>query len=46
MAGSWRTSLAFKEAHKARLVILTKDIEKKEQGIELVPAWKWLLTDR
>jgi hypothetical protein len=26
-----------------KLIILTKDIEKKESGIEFIPLWKWLL---
>lgn len=38
--------LEFKEffGKKAKkLIILTKDFEKKEEGIEFIPLWKWLL---
>ena len=36
----------FKEKYKSkvkRLLIITKDIEKRENGIEFIPLWKWLL---
>ena len=26
-----------------RLILLTKDIEKKEESIEFLPLWKWLI---
>lgn len=33
-----------KEFEKTRkLLILTKDVEKKEKGIEFIPLWKWLV---
>ncbi len=33
-----------KEFNKTkRLVLLTKDLEKEEQGIKFIPLWKWLL---
>jgi len=33
-----------KEFKKAKeLILLTKDTEKKEQGIKFIPLWKWLL---
>lgn len=33
-----------KEFRKTKkLILLTKDTEKKEQGIEFIPLWKWLL---
>lgn len=32
----------FKEKVK-RLVIITKDVEKEEEGIKFIPLWKWLL---
>jgi len=38
--------LEFKEEFKAKakqLVLLTKNTEKKEQGIWIMPLWKWLL---
>ncbi|MBS3176718.1 ATP-binding protein, partial [Candidatus Woesearchaeota archaeon] len=25
------------------IIILTKDLEKKEKGIHFIPLWKWLL---
>ena len=34
----------FKEKFKVKkMLILTKDVEKKEKGIEFIPLWKWLL---
>ncbi len=38
--------LEFKKEFKARtkeLLLLTKDTERKEMGVKLVPLWKWLL---
>ncbi|MEA3379134.1 MAG: hypothetical protein U9Q69_05890 [Nanoarchaeota archaeon] len=37
--------LDFKKEFKKtkKLIILTKDLEKKEKGIEFIPLWKWLL---
>ncbi len=37
--------LEFKQEFKKtkEMLILTKDIEKKEQGILFIPLWKWLL---
>ena len=37
--------LDFKENFKKakKLIILTKDVEKKEKGIDFIPLWKWLL---
>ncbi len=33
-----------KEFKKTKeLIILTKDVEKKEKGIKFIPLWKWLL---
>ncbi len=39
--------LDFKKKFKKtkRIMILTKDTEKKEKGIEFVPLWKWLLAN-
>jgi predicted AAA+ superfamily ATPase len=37
----------FKDEYKTKtkqLVIITKDLEKKEDNIHFVPLWKWLLT--
>lgn len=35
-----------KEFNKTKeLIILTKDLEKKENGIKFIPLWKWLLTN-
>ncbi len=28
------------------LILLTKDLEKKEKGIKFVPLWRWLLNER
>ena len=27
------------------LVIITKDLEKQENGIKFIPLWKWLLVN-
>jgi len=37
--------LDFKNKFKKtkKLIILTKDLEKKEKGMEFIPLWKWLL---
>ena len=37
--------LEFKKEFKKtkELILLTKDLEKKEKGINFVPVWKWLL---
>ena len=37
--------LDFKNKFKKtkELIILTKDLEKKEKGINFIPLWKWLL---
>ncbi|PIU20949.1 MAG: ATPase [Candidatus Diapherotrites archaeon CG08_land_8_20_14_0_20_34_12] len=37
--------LEFKEKFRKtkKLIILTKDLEKKEEGINFIPLWKWLL---
>ncbi|MEK6857115.1 MAG: ATP-binding protein [Nanoarchaeota archaeon] len=37
--------LEFKSAFKktSELILLTKDTEKKEKGIQFIPLWKWLL---
>jgi uncharacterized protein len=37
--------LEFKKEFKQckELIILTKDLEKKEKGIKFIPLWKWLL---
>jgi len=37
--------LEFKREFKKtkELIIITKDMEKKEQGIQFMPLWKWLL---
>ncbi|MFQ5620258.1 MAG: ATP-binding protein [Candidatus Nanoarchaeia archaeon] len=36
--------LEFKKKFKnAELMVLTKDTEKKEEGIKFIPIWKWLL---
>lgn len=38
--------LEFKEKFKSKtreLFLLTKDTERSEQGVQLVPLWKWLL---
>ena len=32
-----------KENKKARLILLTKDLEKQESGVSFIPLWKWLL---
>ncbi len=32
----------FKEKVKS-LIVITKDIEKEEEGIKFIPLWKWLL---
>lgn len=39
--------LEFKNEFKKtrRLIILTKDLEKKEKGVFHIPLWKWLLED-
>lgn len=29
----------------SKLILLTKDLEKKEKGIHFIPLWKWLLTN-
>lgn len=37
----------FKEAYKSKvkqMIVITKDVEKKEEGIEFIPLYKWLLT--
>jgi predicted AAA+ superfamily ATPase len=31
------------EFPEAKLFLITKDIEDKKEGIELIPLWKWLL---
>ena len=38
--------LEFKQKFKKtkKLVIITKDTEKKEKGINFIPLWKWLIT--
>ncbi len=36
----------FKETYKSKvkqMIVITKDIEKKEEGIEFIPLYKWLL---
>jgi predicted AAA+ superfamily ATPase len=33
----------FNKRFKARLVLLTKDVEKKQDGVSFIPLWKWLL---
>ncbi len=39
-----KSLLEFKKEFKNRdLIILTKDIEKKEKGVRFVPLWKWML---
>jgi len=37
--------LEFKEKHKNinKVIIITKNLEKKEKGILYIPIWKWLL---
>lgn len=37
--------LEFKKKFKKtkEIIILTKNTEKKEQGIKFIPLWKWLL---
>lgn len=37
--------LGFKKEHKKtkELILITKDVEREEQGIKLMPLWKWLL---
>ncbi|MBN2524548.1 MAG: ATP-binding protein [Bacteroidales bacterium] len=36
----------FKEKYEgAKLIIITKDLEKVENGIEYTPLWKWLLSN-
>ncbi len=39
--------LEFKKDHPKvkELILLTKDLEKKEKGIIFMPLWKWLLRD-
>lgn len=39
------TMKEFKEKYKnvKKLIILTKNLEKKEDGISFIPIWKWLL---
>ena len=27
------------------LIIITKDLEKEENGIKFIPLWKWLLKE-
>ena len=40
--------LEFKKEFKntTKLILITKEIEKTEQGITLIPLWKWLLTEK
>ena len=41
--------LDFKKEFKAKakqLTLITKDTEKKENGIKFIPLWKWLLTKK
>jgi hypothetical protein len=41
-----RALLEFKKAFKSKikeLILLTKDTEKKEQGIKFIALWRWLL---
>lgn len=40
--------LEFKKEFKKtkKLIIITKTTEKNENGIEYIPLWKWLITDR
>jgi len=40
-----KSLLEFKKDFKKakELILLTKDTEKKEQGIKFIPLWKWLL---
>ena len=43
-----KSLLEFKKEFKSKakeLVLLTKDIEKKEQGIRFIPLWKYLLKE-
>lgn len=37
--------LEFKKQFKntKKMILITKDIEKRERGIEFIPLWKWLL---
>ncbi|MBI2044567.1 ATP-binding protein [Candidatus Pacearchaeota archaeon] len=34
----------FKKAKE--MIVITKDAEKKQQGIKFIPLWKWLLEDK
>lgn len=39
--------IEFKEKYKEKvkeLILLTKDLDKKEKGIDFIPLWKWLLS--
>ena len=40
-----KSLLKFKESFKKtkELIVITKDIEKKQQDINFIPLWKWLL---
>ncbi len=40
-----KSLLEFKRKFKKtkKIIILTKDLEKKEKGIDFIPLWKWLL---
>ena len=35
-----------KEFKTKKLILITKDLEKKEKGINYVPLWKWLLLEK
>ena len=37
--------LELKNEFKGRLIIITRDLEKSEKGIEFIPLWKWLLEE-
>ncbi len=43
-----KSLLEFKKTFKMarELVLLTKDLEKKERGIRIMPLWKWLLEEK
>ncbi|MGP8331223.1 MAG: hypothetical protein ACT6FB_02610 [Methanosarcinaceae archaeon] len=44
-----KTLLEFKKNFQERvseLILITKNVEKTEDGITYVPVWKWLLQSR